>query len=85
MVKKLLVDHDDDCDVLYVSVGQPANNVLSYEDEDGLIWRQSSAGKWVGVTVPDFECCWADSKAELMRRISDRLQISIESPPREYA
>jgi hypothetical protein len=82
---KFFADHDEDCDVLYIGLGQPTPDALSYEDEDGLIWRQSKTGKWVGVTILDFKHRWTGREAELMRRIAERLPAAIQGQMLEHA
>lgn len=69
----LVRNYDAECDVMYVSLGKPDRNALSFEDEHGLIWRQSPQGQWVGVTIPDYEYFWASRKPELQRFVSARL------------
>lgn len=70
-------EYDEDCDVLYLSVGPPIPRVLSFEDDHGLIWRQSPEGEWVGVTVPDFKYFWGARQDELQRLISERLPVPV--------
>lgn len=61
----LVRDYDDECDVLYVTVGEPTRDAKSTEDEHGLIWRYSPSGECLGVTVPDFKFHWGGREAEL--------------------
>ena len=70
---ELLRNYDDECDVMYISLGEPTADVLSFEDEHGLIWRQSPQGQWVGVTIPDFKYFWGSREAELRGLLSERL------------
>ena len=70
---ELLRTYDDECDVMYISRGEPSANALSFEDEHGLIWRQSPDGHWVGVTIPDFKYFWAGREPELDRLVAARL------------
>ena len=72
---KTYVDYDEDSDVLYVTVGKPTRDALSFEDESGLIWRQSPDGQWIGVTVPDFDHCWAGREGDLNQLIAARLSV----------
>jgi hypothetical protein len=76
---KIVPDYDADADVLYVTVGKPTRDALSFEDESGLIWRQSPDGEWLGVTVPDFDYCWAGRESELMKLIASRLRVPARS------
>lgn len=73
MAETLYSDYDEDCDVLYVTVGEAGRRDLSFEDEHGLIWRQTPDGAWNGVTVPDFKYFWGQRRDELQRLISERL------------
>lgn len=66
-------DYDEECDVLYVTVGQPTRDALSFEDEHGLIWRQSPEGECLGVTIPDYQHFWSGRWGELERLLSPRL------------
>lgn len=79
MGKKVLADYDEMSDVLYLSVGQPDRHARSFEDETGLIWRQSPDGEWTGVTIPDFKYFWTRREDELARLLSARLPTSVQA------
>jgi uncharacterized protein YuzE len=66
-------DYDEECDVLYVTVGEPTRNARSSEDEHGLIWRTSPDGKCLGVTIPDFRYFWSGREEELNRLLAERI------------
>ena len=66
-------DYDDVCDVMYVTVGEPTRRALSFEDEHGLIWRQSPEGLCLGVTIPDYHRFWGARRADLQTLLSARL------------
>jgi hypothetical protein len=68
-----LRDYDEECDVMYITIGEPTRDALSFEDENGLIWRQSPSGEWIGVTIPDYRYFWGDRETELQRLLSARL------------
>ena len=70
---RVFEDYDEDTDVLYVTIGEPDRQALSFEDEHGLIWRKSLSGEWVGVTVPDLKYFWGGRESELQRLIWSRL------------
>ena len=72
VMAELLRRYDDECDVMYISLGEPTRDALSFEDEHGLIWRQSPAGQWIGVTIPDFRYFWEGREADLQRLLSAR-------------
>lgn len=76
---KIVPDYDAEADVLYVTVGKPTRDALSFEDETGLIWRQSPTGECLGVTVPDFDYCWGGREQELLSLIASRLQVPAKS------
>jgi uncharacterized protein YuzE len=48
--KKLDVDYDERCDVLYVSVGKPSDADDSSEPQEGVIVR-GRKGELVGITI----------------------------------
>lgn len=82
---KIVPDYDADCDVLYITVGAPTRDALSFEDEAGLIWRQSPKGECLGLTVPDFKFCWGGREAELAELLSAHLHTPVRAQIFDYA
>lgn len=88
MVEQVQSNYDPLADVLYVSVGEPDRRARSTEDESGLIWRYSTDGRCLGVTVRDFKFYWSERLSELSQILSSNLHIaktSARSQIREYA